>query len=73
MDEKIKKIQNKKDVVLTLKVVKEHVQKLDHVKIMEKNVNGKDSSLKLQKIVNVIGKHILLKEEEKEENVIVVI
>jgi len=70
---KNQKIQNKKDVVLTLKVVKELVQKLDHVKIMVKNVNGKDSLLKLQKIVNVIGKHILLKEEEKEENVIVVI
>jgi len=33
----------------------------------KKNVNGKDLKLKLLKIVNVIGKHIQLKEEEKEE------
>jgi len=39
---KDQKIQNKKDVVLSLKVVNVLVQKLDHVKIMVKNVNGKD-------------------------------
>jgi len=39
---------------------------------MEKNVNGKDLKLKLLKIVNVIGKHIQLKEEEKEEKDFVV-